>query len=241
MSLTDYAESFGEASAWDDEIWPRFLEYSLKLIAQAFDDFLARAQWTAAWHETQFTAALQFCIFDRRRASRLPIEIHLERQVLDPDRILAGLDDPDSSPRVEIILRHISMPIRTYLACEGKILTTKTIGNRKPKASIDLYVEQGMRRFVDGEYAARVRVGILIGFVLVGPVPTVAARIAETVITRSLPVRVNLTPAVPPACGGHYVSEHPRAGNDAIRLEHLLFELPSPRAGDTDTGQELSG
>lgn len=226
MSLTEYAQSFGEASAWDDEIWPRFLEYSLKLIAKAFDDFLVRASWTSSWHETQFTAALQICIFDLRRASCLPIEIHLERQVLDPGRILAGLDDPDSAPRVEIVFRHISMPIQTYLACEGKILTTKTIGNRKPKASFDYYVEGGMRRFVDGEYAAHMRVGVMIGFVLAGPVATVAARIAETVIATSLPVRVNLTPAAPPACGGHYVSEHPRAGNEEIRLEHLLFELP---------------
>lgn len=230
MSLTDFTGVFGEARAWDDAIWPRFLEYSLGLIVKGYSVLLERAQWTYHWHEPQFTSALQFCMFELNEQSspRLPIEVHHERPIIDPDRILAGLDHPISAPRVEIVLRHIGMPVRTYLACEGKMLTSRTIGNRSPKESIDFYVKEGMRRFVDGEYSSNVRVGIMIGFVLIGPVATIVGRIAETVVVEKLPVVVNLKPALSPVCSGHYFSEHPRVGTSEIRLEHLLFQLPLP-------------
>ena len=224
MSLSEFASSLGEASAWDDAIWPRFLECSLVLITEAFAALLDQAQWTDEWHETQFTAALQLCMFGRNEASspRLPIEIHHERQVLEPPKILSGVKHPNSSPRVEIILRHISMPIRTYLACEAKMLTTKTIGNRTPKASVDFYVRGGMRRFIEGEYAAHVRFGIMIGFVLIGPIAAITARISDTVIRERLPFLLNLTPAASPVCSGHYFSEHPRQGGQ-IRLEQTVL------------------
>src|SRR3954466_7641054 len=92
LSLADFTASLGVVNAWDDALWPQFLNCSMRIVVDAFSLLLQRARWSHDWREPQFTAALFACM-RRVHASadpRLPIELHYERQLLDEERILDG-------------------------------------------------------------------------------------------------------------------------------------------------------
>src|SRR5690606_29019087 len=119
------------------------------------------------------------------------------------------------------------MPRAVYYGVEAKVLTTRTVGARRPGASVQAYVEEGVRRFVDGDqnYSSGLPMASMVGFVLSGPVSKLVVDIQAAVssaglgCTQPLVVQQGIVEHVE-----HYQSIHNRVSG-SIELDHLFLSV----------------
>jgi hypothetical protein len=109
-----------------------------------------------------------------------------------------------------------------YLAFECKRLNVINCGSRSSLAN--LYVTQGMMRFLTEQYAEHLPVGCMLGYVMDGDVPFAKARLAEAIDSH---IPLGLTHGPRPLDTIESVERfrtgHTRLAGTAIELRHALF------------------
>ncbi len=226
MKLADLALPLGVAPAWRDELWSSFVCFVLHVLVQSFEEMKANAAYRPQWRENQFSAALLISIWDiHDREPQLPFVPTDEARLL-ARAILDGSEEADRAPRIDLSIRHIGMPRPVYFGIEVKMLTDRSLGNRRPGVSVRNYVNKGMARFVKSRYSDNLADAAMIGFILSGNGPQLAAAIAACVESTNLPCSNNLSPAgVRAVCADHYLSIHPRRSPPCLAVHHLLLVL----------------
>lgn len=225
--LADMARPLGVPPPWQEVMWPAFIQFVLKVLVEARDRLLRSKVCSLTWHENQFSAALLLHIWDIRDQGEAGVPFPFvpsdEARLLLID-VAQGTVHPDNCPRIDFAMRHSGMPRLQYFGIEAKVLTSVTVGTRKPGKSVNDYVNEGMKRFIDERYGAGMAVGAMLGFLLNGDHSTMASTITQEVKDQVLPTTEYLTLTTHPSCESHYYSTHPRRAS-SIKLHHLLFEM----------------
>lgn len=116
-----------------------------------------------------------------------------------------------------------------YLAYECKRLNVINGRNRSSLATV--YVTQGMMRFLTEQYAERLPVGCMIGYVLDGDVPFARSRIAHAIGGHvPLALAEGPTPLATIETIERFRTRHTRPTGSQIELRHALFSKPSGAA-----------
>jgi len=128
-----------------------------------------------------------------------------------------------TSSRIDLVIWYYSRRPEIHFAVETKIITQYTVGSRKPTASIRRYVVEGVKKFVDGQYAPNHPVAAMVAYVISGDLSWLVNRINTTMRAESIPCDKLLSEhpifRAPPA---HYVSRHSRTGQCKIQLHHVF-------------------
>ena len=122
--------------------------------------------------EDPTSEALCRCLRTGRDRCDLPFNIYLQLVELDP---AAGEDQG----RMDIVFAPLVPREDIYFCLECKRLNVRETGAVRSYASE--YVRHGMLRFVRGQYAAHVRHGGMIGFVLDGDVPSAMTNVEANI------------------------------------------------------------
>lgn len=174
--------------------------------------------------ETRISRRFRCHLVLRKNALRtLPVRILRE----DPeDDFEAGTE----KGRVDIRFVHVSSCREdVYFAFECKRLNVPSGKMNKPKALSADYVKKGMMRFVKGQYAAVMRHGGMIGFVMNGDVGHAIAAVKRNVLRegKSLKMRPKQT-----LCGSMLVPGRPhvqetfhKLGSRSFRIQHVFLRV----------------
>jgi hypothetical protein len=178
-----------------------------------------------------------FCrlLRQNRNSGNLPFQIHIQMVELDP---AAGQDQG----RMDIAFTPLVPREDIYFCLECKRLNVVT--GRAVRAYASEYVNHGMVRFVRGQYAAKVRHGGMLGYVLDGNVTGAIQNVSGSVQTH----HVNLGMQAPgdmvpstilPQQPSVKETHHTRSLNaDSFRIHHM-FVAPKP-AGSKRSGKKRS-
>jgi hypothetical protein len=109
-----------------------------------------------------------------------------------------------------------------YLAYECKRLNVVNGGARASLAT--RYVNQGMMRFMTEQYAERLPVGCMLGYVMDGDLPFALAQVSKSIADNKVPLSLITGPAAGAAVAGteRFQTGHQR-NTDPIELRHLLL------------------
>lgn len=113
-----------------------------------------------------------------------------------------------------------------YLAYECKRLNVINGGSRSSLATV--YVTQGMERFLIEQYAEKLPIGCMLGYVLDGDVAFAQSRI-EDAISNHVPVALTEGPTPLTAINSisRFFTRHTRPTGSQIELRHALLAKPS--------------
>lgn len=113
-----------------------------------------------------------------------------------------------------------------YLAYECKRLNVINGGSRSSLATV--YVTQGMERFLTEQYAEKLPVGCMLGYVLDGDVHFAQSRI-EDAINSHVPLALTEgpTPLAAIESISRFFTRHTRITGSQIELRHALLSRPS--------------
>jgi hypothetical protein len=115
------------------------------------------------------------CLRQNRNSSELPFSIQIQMVELDP---AAGTDQG----RMDIAFLPLVPRENVYFCLECKRLNVVNDGQVRPYTSE--YVAHGMLRFIRGQYAARVRHGGMLGYVLDGNVTLAIHNVSRVIRDR---------------------------------------------------------
>jgi hypothetical protein len=165
--------TLGDVDAWA-EVFPEDL--IPRIINLAWTTWATFPSPAADEHEVPITRRFKRALKQAKDYIRLPVRI--EREPAE--------DDPDSAEelgRIDLKFAPAGSALEeVYFAFECKRLNALENGTRRPRAAE--YVKQGMLRFVTGQYAAKMRHGGMIGYVLDGDCDS-AIRLVKQNITAS--------------------------------------------------------
>ena len=125
--------------------------------------------------EDPTTETLCRCLRQNRNSSDLPFRIDIQMVELDP---VAGEDQG----RMDIAFSPLVPREDIYFCLECKRLNVVNDGKVRPYTSE--YVTHGMLRFIRGQYAARVRYGGMLGYVLDGNVTQAIQNVSGVIRNR---------------------------------------------------------
>lgn len=222
MPLADRFSVLGRRPAWATEMWSTFEELVLDVIVRAYHRLMLSGRLRITWTENRFSRALLFFVDQIGEEEERPFFAHDEARILD-DADPGALDEnPDEAVRIDLAVRHNGMPRAIYYGIEAKVLTTQTIGSRRPGKSVSDYVDEGVARFACGAYAAGHESAAMVGFVIAGD----AAALVDAINT-ALGTTCRRLLATAPAIQGftdHYSSEHDCPAGP-ILLHHLFLRV----------------
>jgi hypothetical protein len=169
-------------------------------------------------------------MIELRDQSDIGLRIEPESHLYNED-IFRGLEDPDSSPRIDIKCSWIGcVQEDIFYGIEAKIVLEKSVkdrwGKRYPYQKRARYIETGIDSFVNGQYGAKVRRGCIVGYVVEGCVTNVVNQLNHLLSHRgrmneSLGNRHEICNN--PNC---YHSSHIRTTDgSSIRLYHVMLDL----------------
>lgn len=115
------------------------------------------------------------CLRQNRNSSDLPFTIHIQMVELEP---AAGEDQG----RMDIAFLPLVPREDIYFCLECKRLNVVNDGQVRPYTSE--YVTHGMLRFIRGQYAARVRHGGMLGYVLDGNIALAIQNVSRVIRSR---------------------------------------------------------
>lgn len=206
----------GDASVWKDSFRDELIPEILTMVSEV---------WTAltkprpSEQERRITKKLCAAIMQSQQLKRLPLRLDYDSVLLDPDGNTIGVLD----------LRLVSdgYSPESYFSFECKRLYACSRSTARVKALTDEYVDKGMQRYVDGQYAPRMKHGGMIGYVLSGTVPRAIGAVQRQIQSKygrlkmASPARLRqslMRPADPTA----KETEHQRAVG-LFRLHHLFL------------------
>jgi hypothetical protein len=218
---------YGDVDPWSDSFPGRFIPQLLDMITAAWDKF-PPPQPTEL--EVNITRRFRKTVRQERDVRGLPVR--LERE--------CWLDDEETAEAVGRLDLRVSHGIReeVYLAFECKRLNVRWDGKRDSLASE--YVDDGMMRFVSGQYAPGGAAGGMIGYVLDGDVPHAVRCVDRRVIEsheklRMAPPGGLRTSGIRPDSDACRESEH---GLDSgpFLIHHLFLAVPAAPPVGLPTG-----
>ena len=113
-----------------------------------------------------------------------------------------------------------------YLAYECKRLNVINGGRRSSLATV--YVSQGMERFLTEQYAEKLPVGCMLGYVLDGDVPFAQSRIVSAMSSHApIALTEGPTPLATIESISRFFTRHARPTGSQIELRHALVSKPS--------------
>ncbi len=104
-----------------------------------------------------------------------PLDVHLQSEILstDPDENTAG-------GKIDLLIA-CGMGYEVYFAIEAKRLRVCSTGDSVTYYGSRQYVNQGMMRFVTGQYAPHMRAGAMLGYVFDGKVDKARSSVDSSV------------------------------------------------------------
>ena len=134
------------------------------------------------WREDDITLALCRALRAGRGLRDLPFQVHPQQAEIEPA-------EGENSGRLDIAFNLLVPSEQIYFCLEGKRLNVPSGDGIRAYAAE--YVQQGMMRFVTGQYARAVRHGGMIGYVLDGKVARAIANIEANVRTHHVALRMS--------------------------------------------------
>ncbi len=153
--------------------------------------------------EDSTTQSLCICLRQGRNRCELPFQIHTQLVELEP---AAGAD----LGRMDVVFSPPVPRENIYFCLECKRLNVVEGGRTRAYASE--YIHHGMMRFVRGQYAAIVRHGGMLGYVLDGDLPSALANVEANIRTHHAELGMG-----PP---GAFQDSSVRPGNSRVRETH---------------------
>lgn len=110
-----------------------------------------------------------------------------------------------------------------YLACECKRLNVPFPSGKKSLASE--YLDDGLGRFSDGKYAAKLPYALMLGFVMDGNVPSAQSALHNSLSSRKSTLNMMMMPVANDE--NPFSTYHDRPDQDPIEVVHRLLSWPS--------------
>jgi hypothetical protein len=194
----------------------RDLEDAVARIFDAAVEHWHEADWiTFDFHEVNCTVQLyRWCTQAVRENADLAfVTVQLEWLSLTT-AMLDGKEDVATATRPDL---------RFTVGAVGRSVECKRLSSWGPLSL--LYVEQGMSRFVTGNYGVGEPVGYMVGYVQVGPTERCIERInARVDANPDMGTTSRLASVDSSSVASRYRSLHIRPGGD-LRLEHLMIDM----------------
>lgn len=158
----------------------QFENNCVQLLLESHKELLSKGTSLKEADENSITVQLIGCMNKNPISSDYKIDITRE-QYLDSAAVYVGLEDPDTSPRIDIRFMTWTSPEKFEYFFEAKNLYendfTKT-GNKTPtnaKSYQQRYIDTGIQNFINGKYSR----GCLVGYVLEGDSENIADKIND--------------------------------------------------------------
>lgn len=181
-----------------------------------------------AANELENPVTNRLCAALQRRPDRESYHFHIR-----PQSVILEPDSGDELGRMDIAFLPFVPSDEIYFCLECKRLNVREVSRIRPYFAE--YVRFGMLRFVSGQYAAAVRNGGMLAYVLDGNVH--AALTGVEAVIKSLHQDLGIDPpggfhssSVRPHDSGAYETRHRRRHNPALFVIHHLFMAGDPDA-----------
>jgi hypothetical protein len=212
----------GDSDIWSDTFPEDLVPRLLELVTDTWQGF---EKPSVGELEVPITRRFKHALKQAKDFKRLPVRIEREPAEDDPE---TGME----RGRIDLkFLPAFSAREEVYFAFECKRLNAIQDGRRRTLAPE--YVAQGMLRFVTGQYAASMRHGGMIGYVLDGECTT-AIRLVEENVKRRV---VELKMEAPGGLARSSLRASDEMARETIhklprefRLHHLFLNCPRRRA-----------
>lgn len=171
--------TLGDVDTWA-EVFPQDLvPRIIDLVWMTWETF---AKPSATEHEVPITRRFRCALKQAKDYIRLPVRIDREPTEDDPDTAQElGRIDLRFSPAGSALEQ-------VYFAFECKRLNAMENGTRRPRAAE--YVNEGMMRFITGQYAASMRHGGMIGYVLDGDCEHAIRLVGQNIVANRSALRM---------------------------------------------------
>jgi len=212
-------------SNWRDTIYPDFETQALEIISVACIRLQTDSRRPSNWEERHYSWALVRHLEDICLKRNLPFSPRYDPIELSDQEFAAG-ESPKSSPVLDICVRWRHNIPEIRFAVEAKILVTRTVGNYRPRRTVEEYVSEGVCRFLSGKYAREMPSGVMLGYVLVGRTSELVDSLNDALKQQQVPCEEPLREfsdgerQLP-----RYVSSHLRDRTDIVVLHHLFIEF----------------
>ena len=191
----------------------------LQLVVDGFKRWQSGGFERVGDYENHFTVRLVACMKEIRRERNMAL-VPRYQHVEPTDEMLAGREDPDRAPCIDMVISWDLLTEDSYLSIECKRLA--------PDDLTRLYVVCGIDRFVRGYYGTKAQAGAMVGYIIRGTPGVVLDRINTHVKANpDMGPGHTLKPAA--AIGPLntvFGSNHTRPlPFQTIRLTHLFFDM----------------
>ena len=212
----------GNPNFWARAFPTKFIPEILALIEESWGTFDAPNS-----SELEVPLALRFCCHLRLRKNALrSLPMWIERESVEDD-----LEAAKEKGRIDI--RFVSAGNcreEIYFAVECKRLSVPIKKKNASKSLAADYVEKGMMRYVSGQYAAAVRHGAMVGFVMDGDVAKAIDSVKTAVVRRRKKLKMQATQTLASstiAPGRPAVKEtfHRLAKGRLFRIHHVFLSV----------------
>ena len=203
-----------------------FEEAGLKLVAAALEALSRAGGIREEYHEDEISVLLQEELNRRIRRQQLSFSVVYQSQVIDAEDVRARRMKAKEAPTVDLALYRNAAEGDVHLSIEAKVLVEQPLRSWERSKQAQRYVQEGMRKFVDGRYARGASMGVMLGYVRIGIPRNLVKDINRWVGQDNLPCQQPLQPCPTSrrCMSDHYVSLHPRAG-ERFTLHHLLANV----------------
>ena len=191
----------------------------LQLVVDGFKRWQSGGFERVGDYENHFTVRLVACMKEIRRERNMAL-VPRYQHVEPTDEMLAGREDPDRAPCIDMVISWDLLTEDAYLSIECKRLAPDDLAR--------LYVRYGIDRFVRGYYGAKAQAGAMVGYVIHGSPGAVLKRVNAHVETDPAmgPGHTLMPAAAIGSLSTVFESKHQRPlPFQTIRLSHLFFDL----------------
>jgi len=222
MSISRLSQELGAPPKWREELWPLMEESALELIQEACLLLKSYPERDTHWRERHYSLALFFNLIRLCESRDLPFVPMDERSQLSEEDFKAG-SDPKKAPQIDLALYWHNLDRAVFFGVEAKVVVMTAVNKYTHSATIRGYVDDGMKRYVDGRYAANLKTGAMVSYVLSGKPSELVPKINDRINILPLPCTQLLIPCpIPAAPKDRYESKHPRERMPEIRLCHIF-------------------
>lgn len=203
-----------------------FEEAGLKLVAAALEALSQSGCGQEEHDEDDLSVLLREELQRRIRQQRLSYSVVYQSQVIDAEDVRAGRVKAKEAPKVDLALYRNAAEGDVHLSIEAKVLVEQPLRSWERGKQARHYVQEGMRKFVDGRYARGVSMGVMLGYVRIGVPRNLVEDINRWVSQDNLPCEQPLQPCPTSrrCMPDHYLSLHRRLGV-LFTLHHLLANV----------------
>lgn len=235
MALADLAQPTSVPGAWSELVWPAFERTVLELLGAACKRLQDAHTFPfhSHWEERDISWAMSRYMEGLCIERGLSYSVRYDRHVLSDADFIAGAS-PKDAPLIDVCVRWTYSDPEVYFGIEAKILVGRAFRGYKPSDTVNLYVTEGVRRFVDSKYSSSLPAAAMVGYVLNGDPFKCAERINKRIRATHLkagaiPCHRLLDPGLARLSGfAVYTSVHPRGSDSAITLHHVFVATPLP-------------